>query len=230
LRKTHKHYRPAKGANAPPPNPKPIPENNAPNTHQAACKAETEKKPSSEKFDIAMLRWTRIVGLFTAVLAAVGSIQAWAFIQSERANLTATNFGFIGGFAANKQLVMLFSIKNSGKAAAELRNASITTKTGLPEPLEYDKLYAIASGPIVAGASEPHIYNGLNKDGTPFILNEALIKTVSAGTIKFYVYGFIDYDDDFTLFGPRRSKFCYLYLPDRSSPDNAAFGGCPITQ
>jgi hypothetical protein len=170
---------------------------------------------------------------FTAVLCVIGGVQLWAFVQSERAYLTFTNFNFIGGLTANRSLTLLFNAKNSGKSAAEIRNISVTTiatSTGLTYPLKYDKLLEIATNPIEAGATSSQIYVGKNIDGSLFVMHPITVADIAAGRAKLFVYGFADYEDDFSIFGSHRTHFCYLYLPERSAPGNAAFGGCPITQ
>jgi hypothetical protein len=120
LSKGRKHYRPVDGTKAPAPDSKPVPKNDTPNLNQTPAKTETKETAGNENFDVAMLRWTRVVGLFTAVLAIVGAVQAWSFIQSERAYLTVTNPSFIDGFVPNKQMVLMFLIKNTGRSPAEM--------------------------------------------------------------------------------------------------------------
>jgi hypothetical protein len=44
-----------------------------------------------------MLYWSRVVGVFTAVLAVIGLFQAYAFIESERAFLVINDVGFATG-------------------------------------------------------------------------------------------------------------------------------------
>ena len=154
----------------------------------------------------------------------------WAFVQSERAYLTFTNFNFLGGLVANQPLALLFNAKNSGKSAAEIRNISVTPSLGLTYPLKYDKLLEIATNPILAGTTEQQIYEGKNLDGTPFLISGFTVGEINAGRVKLYVYGFAEYEDDFSIVGPRKTYFCVRYLPERSMPNNAAFGGCPITQ
>jgi hypothetical protein len=220
---------PAERTSEPTPVSEPIPENHTPNPDPCAESSKRDEAPASP-FDISMLRWTRVVAVFTAVLAFVGGAQTWAFIQSERAYLTFTNFNFIGGLVANQPLSLLFQAKNSGKSAAEIRNISVTTAIGINYPLKYDRLLEVAVSPIEAGATSQQIYVGKNPDGSNFLMNPFTVNDVTTGKSKFYVFGFADYEDDFSIIGSRRSYFCYLYLPERSAPSTAAFGGCPITE
>ena len=86
---------PAERADEPAPAPEPVPENHAPNPNQRADEGERDEAPADDgstnfpppanPFDTSMLRWTRIVGFFTAVLALVGISQKWAFIQKGKA-------------------------------------------------------------------------------------------------------------------------------------------------
>jgi hypothetical protein len=183
--------------------------------------------PNSE-----IAKWTRVVGRWTRGMVIVGvltvgvlSLQAWAFIQSERAYLIVDRFAFDGGLTPDKQIALGYMIKNTGRSAAEITDTSVSIGAVLHG---YDRLKEVNENPIPAGGESVQLYKSLKLDGSPNILSQSDIDEIKSGKIKFYVYGFIEYRDDFSILGKRKNFFCYIYLPDRSSQNASAFGGCPI--
>ena len=66
-----------------------------------------------------MLRWTGVVGIFTGVLAIVGVVQSWAFIQSERAALYVNIETIIPNpVVADKPITVAITVFNKGHAQA----------------------------------------------------------------------------------------------------------------
>ena len=49
--------------------------------------------------------------------------------------------------------------------------------------------------------------------GEPAVLPQAAVGKIKAGEIKFYVYGYVEYEDDFTLWSARRPGFCFDFNP-----------------
>jgi hypothetical protein len=81
----------------------------------------TDGTPTQGQLDRSergMLRWTRIVGLFTIVLAILAGVQAYSFIESERAFLTVQGVDFANGepTIAPHGLSLVVTLKNVGKA------------------------------------------------------------------------------------------------------------------
>lgn len=172
-----------------------------------------------------MVRFTWWVAAFTFCLACVGLIQAWAFIQSERAFLSVTGFQIEGGLTANKPLAFLFGIKNSGRSAATISGLDIATGSAViwPPP---DKLSSLAINAIPAGDVQYEIYNPRFGSGAPVVFPEPMFSLIQDGKSKIYVYGLIRFDDEFSIFWGREVSFCYLHIPQRSAPTNTMFGGC----
>jgi hypothetical protein len=158
-----------------------------------------------------MVRWTSVVGVFTVVLAVVGGIQAWAFIQSERAFLNLDDLQISGGLPEySKPLRVFLTIKNSGHSAAFVKNVALNMGfQQLPERPEYKPMALFAIGPIPG--------NSIRKSTADFgVHNEitrAHIEAIKAGTFKMFIFGFFDYTDDFSIFGQRTVGFCYTYDP-----------------
>jgi len=127
----------------------------------------------------------------------------------------------------NKQLTMLYKIKNAGKSTAEITNVSLNAEPELVYPLKYAPVSELAPTQIAADSTEEFIYLGLANNG-PYIVTQAVADALSSGSLKLFIYGFVDYDDDFWFVGGRRSYFCFRYVPERSSQTVSTFSGCPI--
>lgn len=195
--------------------------------------ANSEGDGNNSQNEIA--RWTRVLGWWTRWMVIVGLItasilflQTYAFIQSERASLVVGHFSFPNGLVPNKQTTMAYHIENSGKSTAKIDNVSINVKGELVYPLEYAPIVELAPTQIPAGGNEEYIYQGLNADNSPHIMTQATVDAINRSDIKYYVYGFVDYEDDFWIIGSKRSYFCFRFAPERSSLAVSAFGGCPI--
>jgi hypothetical protein len=185
-----------------------------------------------EKLEVGMLRWTRVVGVFTAVLAALGAIQCWAFIQSERAFIAPAAFRLTTDeLKPNVPVVLNLEIKNSGKSTGFVKELNITTwfyekSRSLPDEPKYLKGRDISPGPIVAGTAYKVRFEigGLNS-APQLILTDADVGRIKDGRLRLFLVGFISYVDDFTIYGERRLGFCAVYNPDGDS--STRFDSCP---
>jgi len=177
-----------------------------------------------------MLKWTRVVGVFTAVLAIVAGFQAWAFVQSERAFLSVQNFRFDGALTPDKQLVLAYAIVNSGRSTAIPHDVNVTLTTGLLDRPEYGDNVRFAIGPIAQSTEVPGFYFSQDGRGNPRIITADEVAKFMEGRTKFYVYGYVEYEDDFSLIGYRKTGFCYLFVPERSGGGKSAFRPCTEKQ
>jgi hypothetical protein len=124
-----------------------------------------------------MIRFTWWVAAFTSCLAIVGSIQAYAFIQSERAFLVPISAHF-EGFApsADKQLQLWLEIKNSGHSTARIENLNVSYFADkLPMTPEYNKDSSIAFAPIIGGGTIPAFSKSSYPNGTPFMFPQIYV-------------------------------------------------------
>ena len=212
LRKTNNHHRPPQSAQSPSPTAKPIPKNDAPDSHQGTGEAEKNKEPRDNKFDRAMLKWTGFVGVFTAVLALVGGIQAWAFIESERAFLSMTSLSIDGGppKAGASTIRIFIALKNSGRSAAFIEDAAINIHFGpLPKDLSYKTSTQIAIAPIAADSTS----SGHSEFKLPGTINKTDAEEIGSGHLKMSIYGFVKYSDAFGFIGNKITGFCFYYTP-----------------
>jgi hypothetical protein len=177
--------------------------------------------------DRTMVCWTRVVGIFTAVLAAVAPFQYWAFVQSERAFLSVTSLAIDGDFPkpGDKLVRVFFQVKNSGKSAAYANYVTLSMALGhLPDAPYYGNEQQRAHPPIAPEAIAP--------DRDDVILSRPLtqadIDAVKAGTARLSFFGFMTYTDVFQFWPifPRKTYgFCFTYsaTPTGASP----FVTCP---
>jgi hypothetical protein len=150
-----------------------------------------------------MVRFTWWVATFTFCLAFTAAIQTWAFIQSERAFVSPIAMRFIPAFPQSKIASFTIEIKNSGRSTASVRHSAYTITPKLPENADIPELVELAFPPVVAGG----VISSEIKVGP---LADDVIKEFS-GTEVFYIYGIIDYVDDFSVFGNKRDGWCYIY-------------------
>lgn len=171
--------------------------------------------------------------IFNALLVLVGSIQAWAFIESERATLLVDGFGFFRGITADTPITVMFETINSGKSSGKIDNIDINQSSSLPTPGDYlSSNMSLTVNPIPAGGSRlsffsPKIYvNGIL---TPVKFTQNEIDAINANQRKFYIYGHMKYGDDYSvLLGDKAVEFCFVYDPDGSTDGRTRSDPCPF--
>lgn len=218
---TGNHRDPAKSADPPLPDSKAIPKHDAPDAEQASSKAETKE---SESFDLAMLRWTRVVAVFTAVLAIVGSIQAWAFIQSERAAVYVQIDGITPlPIIADKPFSVQTGFVNTGRGQAFISAGQINVWIGKSLP-EKPHFVGDQFGPKGAIPAQGKRFSSMPLNQP---LNWAQVDAIARGDLKLYIFGFAKYTDDFSIFGGEHTVgFCGVYNPRGYNPPSTP--GAPI--
>jgi hypothetical protein len=87
----------------------------------------------------------------------------------------------------------------------------------------YDGKGSFALSSIIAGGTVPAT-NTLTIDGHLAALPADAVDAIKTGKIAYYIYGFIRYDDDFSLFGSRQTGYCFVYNPDGNN--NSRFNVC----
>jgi hypothetical protein len=211
-------------ANEPAPATQPIRENHAPDASPRPEESKSEKQPS-DQFDLAMLTWTRVVAVFTVVLACVGAVQTWAFIQSERASLYV-NILSIEPFPIQpaRPFSIRLSVTNTGRSQAIIveQKTKVWVSLNLPEkPDLTDVKFRAVGGPVPAGGTRFLVNGPLSPTLTGF-----QIEDIGRGLLKLYIFGYVKLTDDFSVFGTRTLGFCGIYDPFAKSAD----GGIPINQ
>jgi hypothetical protein len=177
---------PSERANEPAPATQPIPENHAPYAGARPEESKGEERPS-DQFDLSMLRWTRVVAVFTVVLACVGAVQTWAFIQSERASLYV-NILSIEPFPIQpaRPFSIRLSITNTGHSQAFIveTKTKVWVSLNLPEkPDLTDVKFTAAGGPVPAGGTRFLVNGPLSPTLTGF-----QIEDIGRGLLRLYIF------------------------------------------
>lgn len=167
--------------------------------------------------------FTGWVAIFTFFLMTAAGFQAWAFVQSERAFVFPTNVEFTGPLTPTQPLSFNLEIRNSGKSPAFIEELiAVVTHGPLPEV----PFYGPMEGRIRIGFS-PVTPNGKIIEPLDFgpAWGVETATKVRDGHMAFYLYGRIEYRDDYSLFGPKHSAFCFRYNPERNGR-KASFRNC----
>ena len=143
------------------------------------------------------------------MVAGAAVVQAWAFIASERAIVTVPDVRFAKELVAGlNPLPIFFKMKNSGKSTASVDVLRAVITHALPPNPEYGGAANFTIAPIVPNHSAQRIL--------PFdtAWNEQTTQQVKAGTLPLFIYGVIDYHDDWRWFAAnRKTGFCFVYRP-----------------
>jgi hypothetical protein len=166
-------------------------------------------------------RFAGWVARLTLVLCFIGAIQAWSFVQSERAFVAMEAITIIGGVQAGSPLRTSTSFKNSGKSPAVEVVVYFNSGVKLPSPPTYGQSRR-AIPPIVSGG-----HANMNW-GTGAPLQEAEAEALKTGKIEFYVWGYVSFKDEFSIFGPREVGYCAVL--DRKDGSATAFQSCPSSE
>jgi hypothetical protein len=169
-----------------------------------------------------LARYTSRLGWFTLLLAIVTALQLFTFITSERAFLTVAEVSpHQPPLVVGKPLNLILEIGNGGKStgSVDLLNLSYSIQE-LPDEPNYGTGSQLFSSPILPGT---HHAFGMGTE--KLVPTQQLFDSVVNGTIKFYLYGFIRYSDDFSWFGYRVTGFCFLYAPD-GDPKSVRWATC----
>lgn len=168
--------------------------------------------------------WTRVVGTFTAVLAAVAVIQALAFIATERAFVIETFRLGEHGIAVGEPLQVIADVGNTGRGPAYITEVNLTPlfATKLPAIPEYQPQYTQTGGSIGSGGTRSFWFN------QPDLVDEFNFNGIKDGSLKLFAFGYIRFSDEFSFFGPRTIGFCVVYDPQNGSVSNS-FSDCQGT-
>jgi len=192
----------------------------------------TERGPDDRIAD-----FTKWLVRFTAALFVVTTIQVWAFITSERAFIVVDDFSAVPKefppTDVTQPLVFSAIVKNGGKSGAVVVGTDFVLKNipkaagDLAAAPEYVPLAAgsdLFRGPVISGTDRPAIFRP-QLNGKPMVLTAGDYAYLRAGGSKLYVYGYIDYKDPFSWFGPKRTGFCWVYNP-QNPPGLSPFDSC----
>ena len=224
MKKGANHYRPSKQRYWPSPAAKVVPRTSAPDSNKTPGERAKNNQPPNPHLDRALVKWTKFVGIFTGVLAVVGGLQFWAFVQSERAFLSPVSLTINGGFpqAGDRSTRVFLQMRNGGRTTAFPKHAVIGLRIGaLPTTAEYGNERAFPMNPTPADA----VLNASDNVVLSRPLTQSDIDSVKAGANRMSVFGYVIYSDSFWLFGDRTTGFCFTYTPDPTGASQ--FVTCP---
>jgi len=174
------------------------------------------------RHETAMLRWTRVVGFFTFVLAMVGGLQALSFVESERAYLILFDMNFPGGEPSNATggLDIVLTIKNIGKHTATVSKIIvnpamfIVNKELADEPTYNPTLSTVHTIPPIAPDSPLVFFAAARLPPSPApMTDEQRLQVILSGDIPLRIWGLIEYDTGyFNWARPGRLGFCMEYV------------------
>lgn len=165
-----------------------------------------------------------VILVFTGALALTAALQFWSFTQSQRAFVFPTATNFTGPLVANVQRLSLYiDVTNSGRIPAEIEDLiALVAHELAPRPQYGEGLQRleVAFPPIPAGGTLRRFLDF----GEPW--GEDTTSAVKSGAKRFYMYGRINYRDNYSFFfGARQSDFCFVYVPN-IDPGKAEFRNC----
>jgi hypothetical protein len=174
------------------------------------------------------------VMVFTGLLAFSTIVQVWAFIQSERSllsiSISVVDFKFPE--PPYDFLPVKVSIHNGGKSGALIVNGGLNFVTGvpqfvLPQNPSYVSMREEFRTLVLAGETIHRIaaMAPTKRPQQPWGPEEA--EAIRAGTQKFLIFGFVEYEDDFSIFGFKRTGFCLKYIYYKQIGDGWVGCGLP---
>jgi hypothetical protein len=183
-----------------------------------------------------MIAWsTSITAILTLVLAALAVLQAYSFIESERAFLVITTVNFLRGdpTADSDGFDFVLTIKNFGKHTAAVKSLTVlpnlyVIKKELPETPNYNKIGSIKRTlpplpPDTPATFAEHMPALPSSDALTIA---DILKGVLSGDYPARIFGLIEYDIGFPWPRPGQTGFCYEYIPKKERVSPATFQTC----
>jgi hypothetical protein len=164
--------------------------------------------------------FTAVLALFILVLTLVGGIQAWAFIASERAfvSVSSVDFSQVGN-SPDQPFEIPVTAVNSGRSTARVTGFNITViMNSLPSKPQYIPISYFSIKPLMVNSPEILLYRA-RPGPWPWKLSKAEIDKIESGEQKLFIFGFVKYRDDYSLWGDKETGFCFLYIPKPITPN-----------
>jgi hypothetical protein len=177
---------------------------------------ETQRDQSPRGF------WSRLIrepiNLFTAALAIVAALQAWAFIASERAfvSVVSPDLSQVGN-SPDQPIQIPLTVVDSGRSTAIVTGFNVTLMTSLPEKPQYVPISHFSIKPLMVNAPEILLYRA---SPGPWLwkLSKSEIEKIENGEQQLFLFGYIKYRDDFSFWGGRKQASASVISPSLSLP------------
>lgn len=172
-----------------------------------------------------MLRSIIVTAVFTGVLTLLAAIQAYSFIESERAFLVLKSIELAHkepitgnvGIADGSGLDVIITIRNVGKhvasvSAMKAQTVISVTNQPLPDtPNIYVEGVNLPVAPIPPESDIPfNLHNVAVINLSPEFAHVA--NGINNGTVPFWVYGFVHYDVGYPWWHRGELGFCMKYV------------------
>jgi len=181
-------------------------------------------------------RFNFLLLLFTATYAATSIFQyrltRQALHITERAYIQVHGVALEPAVASAGPVTITILVKNTGRTPATITDMAITPMfvTGpdfdLPKTPSYSsKGNVIASlGLLPAGETNQDTSSAMGLKGERYGFSPTQVKEIEAGKSRFFVYGYVRYQDAFSQ--NHTTGFCAFYDPARKPPELGMFNGC----
>jgi hypothetical protein len=172
---------------------------------------------------IVSLTWW--IACFTFFLLVTAGFQAWAFRISERAIVTTDGLKVNeGSFVGDIPLKLVLTFHNFGRSTAfPIRFVAAVAAETPPDIPSYQNSVIEALTPIAPDSISRNVLWPLI-DNKEIELTSDQANGIESGTIKYFVYGIVEYVDPYTFWGNYSTGFCYQYFPKETS--NGKFLTC----
>jgi hypothetical protein len=207
--------------------------------NRCGVRAAGARSPKKRWYEEPTTLFTFMVALFTLALALATYINAWAYIQSERAQLFVRDVRFAHGEpnAAEGGFDVVVVIKNVGRHIATVTDLNVSPvlhihAKELRETPNYPSQPLIRSAPPIPPDGEVTVNGKLAEfkamaPDVELLSEPERIKAVLSGEIPTDVYGYISYNNGFSVFGPSVVGYCFHYIPPSTRlPGQSQFQIC----
>jgi hypothetical protein len=90
--------------------------------------------------------------------------------------------------------------------------------TSLPEKPQYVPISHFSIKPLMVNTPEILLYRG-SPGQWLWKLSKPEIDKIENGEVNLFIFGYIKYRDDFSIWGDKETGFCFLYIPKPITPN-----------
>jgi hypothetical protein len=197
--------------------------------HQSQRRAEEKARsdhPSRRRgfwghlVDEPVALFTAVLALFTIVLTIVSGIQAWAFIASERAfvSIVSPDISRIAD-PPDEPFAMPLIALDSGRSTARVTAFNVTLVNSLPATPQYVPITSFSITPLMVNIPQMLIYRA---SPGPWLwkFSKAAFAEIESGAQKLFIFGYVKYRDDYSVWGDKETGFCFVYIAKPITPNS----------
>jgi hypothetical protein len=155
-------------------------------------------------------KFTFVIAVFTALLFIATAVNIWAFIESERSEITVSDIRLNSQLTAETFATLIIEIVNPSKSSAFVDEFRLYIDGGMTVPNE--------AKPRIMPNMHPTIHPGVpihNETDIPQKFPADYVNGVNKGEYHIWVIGSLRWHDHFGWFGGGETGFCFYYDPSR---------------